>query len=537
MRDGCRANGAIMKKKLKCLAIIGSLTVCLTGCGGGSGGGSTAISPPSSGIYGYTLKAQGSTGAPTFGISLVHPSAPGVEFKIEPATSAISDVKVVSSGTVNATTGTVSNILPHSLLYIEGGDVRRLPLVANGAAPLTQVKKSGSTTACKFVVDGNDYATPDNSRFIVSTAGADGVCGTADDGQGEITLDTAGGVHFANKPVYWDIGAVIGMLRDTSTLSPKAWVQGNSFYIWSPQSMTIIRNVGDPLLTRVVAQTVYSVVAEYNNQLTVISYSSLPVETKLNSVITAGTGWQSIGFDDNNYYVYRNSGTTTASNWTVLKISRTNPVATQLSSGTGLIQAASMGSNLLYVTVLGTTSNSLLTINKTIAASQTFESTATSTLSTVLTSNSGVHQLWRISGMNSTPSYTINMIDEMGISQYSTAGGFPMAMSAASTVNLNLSENRSRFVFASGYGLRGFGDASLVAYDAASKSATILGQLPGAADFGANPVYASLSGTSSNFMTGFATSILSGSLQSTGARVFTVDLSTVNSLKCTTSTQ
>lgn len=518
-----------MFKSFVCFVVLGSLA-CLPGCGGG-GGSNPAVSLPSSGNYSYVLKAQGATGSPSYGISLVHPSMSGVEFKVEPVTS-ITDVKVISSGTVDAATGTVSNILPHSLIYIAGGNVRLLPLVANGISPLTQVKKSGSTTACKFVAEGNDYANPEKSRFVVSTAGTDGVCGTADDGYGEVTLDLLTGVHFTSGAGY----GTIGLLRDTGTLAPRAWVTENSILDWTSSSW-LLRLNSDPFLTRVVAQIPNSVLAEYNNQLTVVSYNGTPTETKLNATTTAGSGWQLIGFDSSNFYVYRNSGTTTASTWSVLKITRTNPVATQISSGTGLIQTASMGANLLYMTVFGATSNSLLTINKTTAALQTFENTATSAMSTVLTSNSGVHQLWRVSGMNGTPSYTINMIDEVGISHYSATGGFPLSMPVATTANLNLSENRSQFVFSTGYGSRAFGDASLVAYDAATKSAKILGQLPGTADFGANSVYASLSGSSSNFLTGFAASIMSGSLQSAGAKVFSVDLSIAGSLKYATTVQ
>lgn len=516
----------------------------LAGCGGGGSGsgGNTNTQPPSSGSYAFILKPIGSTSSPTYGISLVHPSATGVEFRIEPETSAISDLKVVSSATVTAATATVSNIQPYALLYIIGGNVRRLPLVANGTVPSTLVKKSSSTNACKFIVDGNDYATPDNSRYIVSTAGADGQCGTADDGQSEVTLDSTGGVTVTQKAASGGI-QVIGMLRDPGTLAPGVWVEGNNFMYWSTPTMLSLRINNDPLLTRVVEQSSSTAVAEYNNQLTVLNYGGPSVftgiETVLDSTITAGSGWKSIGYDSSNFYVYRNSGSTTSSNWTVLKISRTAPAATKLAGGVGLIQTASMGSNILYATVSGATGNSLLTINKTTpGVPQVFENTATSILSTVLTSNSGVHQLWQISGINSTtPTYTISIIDESGATLYTAAGGFPLAMPDAGAVNLNKSENRSRFVFASGYGVRAFGDAPLILYDATTKAATTLGLLPGATDFGSTPIYASLTASSADFIAGFATNITSNSLQNAGAKVFSVNLATLSNLKYTTSTQ
>src|SRR6266702_1876586 len=527
-----------------CGILLVGFVALLAGCGGSSSssGGNTNTSPPSSGSYAFVLKPIGSTSSPTYGISLVHPSATGVEFRIEPETSAISDLKAVSSATVTAATSTVRNSQPYALLYIIGGNVRRLPLVANGTAPSTLVKKSSSTNACTFIVDGNDYATPDNSRYIVSTAGADGQCGTADDGQSEVTLDSTGGVTVSPRTATVDF-RVIGMLRDPGTLAPGVWIEGVCLEYWATPAILSLRINNDPMLTRVVEQASSTAVAEYTNRLTVLNYGgpnvNTGIETVLDSTITAGSGWQSIGYDSSNFYVYRNSGTTTSSNWTVLKISRTAPVAVKLAGGVGLIQAANMGSNILYVTASGAIGNSLLTINKTIpGVPQVFASTATTKLSTVLTSNSGAHQLWQISGINSTsPTYTISIIDESGATLYTAAGGFPLAMPDDGTKNLNVSENRSRFVFASGYGVRAFGDASLILYDATTKAATTLGMLPGTTDFGSTPIYASLTASSADFIAGFATNITSNSLQNVGAKVFSVNLAALGNLKYTTSTQ
>jgi hypothetical protein len=202
-----------------------------------------------------------------------------------------------------------------------------------------------------------------------------------------------------------------------------------------------------------------------------------------------------------------------------------------LATGTGLIGAASMGSNKLYLSVLGTTGNSLLALDK-AGTVQTLESTTATTLSTVLTSRNGVHQLWRLTDIGSAaPGYAIEMLDELGAKHYTASGGFPMGIQDAATVDFNLSESRSRFVFATGYGARGFADAPLVVYDTATKAATTLGTLPGASDFGTDPVYASITSSSTDFMAGFASRLVSGAIQATGAKTLSFNATTPGSLK------
>ncbi len=264
---------------------------------------------------------------------------------------------------------TISNIQPYALLYIAGGDVRRLPLVANGAAPLTQLAKANTINVSKFLVDGNDYANPTSSRYIVSTAGADGVCGTADDGQAEVTLDTAGGVHVAPQVGYSAYGPVIGMLRDQTTQAPAYWVMGGDIYSWKNSTAYVLRLTGQPVLNNAVVETAHSIVAAHNNQITVVDFSNptAPSETKLDPVVTAGTGWKSIGFDSNNYYVYINSGAGSSATWNIIKISRSLPKATQIATGIGQIELAAMGSNLLYATVATTSGYSLWTFDKTLS--------------------------------------------------------------------------------------------------------------------------------------------------------------------------
>jgi len=485
------------------------------------------------------------------GVSLIHPGNPGVEYVIEPSSAAVGDLRVVTSGTVDASSQTVSNIKPYSLLYIFGGDVRRVPLVANGAAPATQVKQALSTAACFFVADANDYATPDNSRYVVSTAGADGVCGTGDDGQAEVKLDSSGGVSFTPMTNNAGIGNVLGMVQDATSLAPAGWVRGSGVEYWSPAlTMHSMRSNGDPWITRVVGSTFDSVLAEYNNHLTIWSVGSGQSvgETKLDATLTAGTSWQMIGYDKGNYYVYANDDSVkNAPTWKILKISRTSPTAALLANGKGDIDLAAMGSAVLYATVteVAAYQNRLHTINKATGAVQTKASLIT-TFNAVVTSSGGVHEMLQgtlnsIKTPISISSFSfgsITMIDEQGKTVYSASSGAPLSQPSSATRDFNVSVNSSRFVFATGYtSSRMYGDATLLAFDAATRSATTLGTLPGASAFGTDPVLAIVTGAATNFMAGIAGRMVSQSLQEAGEQVFSFDSGVANSLQYTTSKQ
>lgn len=523
-----------------CVGLVCFLAMLLAGCGGGADGGSssTVITYPTTGSYSWALPAKGSLSAPTMGLSLIHPSDKSIEYVIEPASSAISDVKVVNSGTVTVGNQTISNIKPDSLLYIVSGDVRRVPLQANGTAPAKQVKKTSDTSACKFIFAANDYATPDESRYIVSTTGTDGLCGTADDGQREIALGTSGGISSAAV-----LSTVLGVLHDDVTLAPKGWVRGNGILWWAPNSLLVMRMTSTPPITKVVAGNYRTVVAEDNNLLTVwqVTSARLVAETTLNATLTAGTGWESIGYDATNFYVYRNSSSlascTTSSTWSVLKISVSSPAATQLANGTGCIGSASMGSGVLYATVLGATANTLLSLDKITGVSQTVRTVNTSSLVSVLTSAHGVHQMWLAVNLNtSSPAFTIDMIDEAGSILHSASYGFPMAIQDATTVNMNVSENRSRFLYASGYSnTKQFGDAYLEVYDSASQSLQTLGVIPGSTTFGTYPVFANVTtGYSTDVTAGFAIPTNGGTLNDASTKIFSVDVAKPDSLTFTT---
>ena len=196
-----------------------------------------------------------------------------------------------------------------------------------------------------------DYATPLNSRYVVSTAGSiDGQCNTTDDGRAEVRINSSR-ARRSTTPIAGD--APLDALRDPSTLAPRGWLFPRSASLWttSPATTVEIRAIGSPAIGRAVASTYRQSLVEDGTQLGVVTFSggSAFTETLLDAATTAGSGWQSIGYDANNFYVFRNAGSFD-STWTVLRVSRISPAATVMASGPGLISASSMGTDVLYVT-------------------------------------------------------------------------------------------------------------------------------------------------------------------------------------------
>lgn len=525
---------------------VATLLAC-NGGGGGDGGGASptptatpATTYPASGTYAVAMKATGSTYSPSLGLSLIHPDERSTEYKIEATTadltmtSNLTDIKTMYSGTVDVAGNKITAVQPVALLYIAGGDIKRLPLVANGLHPKTNVLSAGATTLCKILLEGNDYAAPLSSRYVVSTKGLDGFCGTADDGQAELSFDSVG------KPVVTSFAAGVkyfGMLRDAATQKPAAWVAGRSIDKWYPASATLTMRInGLPAITKVVAQSPDAVIAEYNNQLTV--WSAGGTETVLDAGITSGTGWQSIGFDANNFYVYHSSGSTASSSWKIIRISRSAPTAMLLASGGGFVPIAAMGTNFLLPTIASASGFTLYKVSKSVPGTPTtVEGPSSTTLASVLSSNQGLHLLSRFElGGSAGAVYTIEMWDEStGNKPYAAAGGFPQGVVEANTIDLAQSENRSRFIFATGataaHGMQG---SPLVSYDTATRMSTILGTLPGSAEYGNNPVVASTSFGAMNLQGGYVSAVSGSTLQSTSQKIFSVDLLSANSLQYTT---
>jgi hypothetical protein len=520
----------------------------LQACGGGGGadntpagdpdsGGSTI--PPSNGAYAWVLKAQGPTSSFKYGLSLLHPAAPLVEFVIEPGSAVITDAKLVQAGAVDTAVHKVDALVARDLLYIVGGDVRRVPLQANGAAPASRVTRSQSLDACAFVVDATDHVAPDNSRYIVSTVGADALCNTADDGRAELRLTSTGGLGYTSYGAGADVP--VGLLRDATTLAPRAWLMPRGVLPWASGTLAPLRSAVQPAYARVLANTWRTALVDDGQRLVVVDLpaSGIATEQLLDAGLTGGGGWEPLGHDTGAFYVYRNVGAAAAIQWQVVRVDRGTSLVSQVGAGNGQLSVAALGLAQIYATVIQTGGNQLLAISKNGATlPRVLETNPATTLTTVQTSAAGVHELWRVSNIGSTAlSYAIEMIDEAGNRLYTSAsGGFPLAVEDAAGLSFDRSESRTRFVFVDGFGSRGFGDASLTGYDAQTRKAVVLGKLPGSVDYGSDIVYATVQGGAS-LMTGFAARSSAGVVQDTGAKVFSFSSTGANSLKVATSRQ
>ncbi|RVU45080.1 hypothetical protein [Rubrivivax rivuli] len=502
------------------------------GDGGGSGGSTQPLVTPSSGTYAWVLRAEGRTDALRYALSLVHPQDSATEVPIEAASASVTDARLVATGTVDGATQQSGALEPHALVYIVGGDVRRVPLRANGQPPLSRVSRAGTSSACRFVIDAVDHANPERSRFIVATAGADGQCGTADDGRGELRLDATLGLVFA--PLGTD--APLAVLRDGATLAPAAWLLPTQVQPWAAAAGAVSFRSANQPVQRVLQAAPRTLLVESANGVSVVEVGAdlRVTETAIPSM--ASTGWQGVGHDATHFFAFRNGGTEASPNWTLQRVSRSAPSATTLATASGQVTLASMGQDVLYATVLGSSTVQTLRLPKAVPnAFTTLDSgNPSAQFTTVITGGADVHLLWRVTGLNTgSPVYTVQMVNESGTALYTGTGGFSLGLADAGRVDFRRSESRSRFLFAENYGSRLFGDATLVVYDSAMRSATRVGQLPGNAEFGVDLVFANALAGPTAAAGGFAARSISGVVQASNARIFSFDPAVANSLRYT----
>lgn len=266
-------------------------------------------------------------------------------------------------------------------------------------------------------------------------------------------------------------------------------------------------------------------------------------ETTLDPSLTAGNNWKPIGYDADAVYLYKSAydESNDSTNWTVLKITRSHPVASVLASGSGSADF-SMGNNLLYVAIQETYSpyqpSRLLRINKAggLPAQTVYPAFI---LPRVLTGAAGVHllelrDLTSIDAAKLVLRTTLRFIDENDHTLYTADQGFPLASVEADTVSFGRSNNTTRFVFAAN-NAQSYAGAMLTAYDTTTRNSTALGQLPAGADFGPGWdvwAYVNAGPTSSGVGLAARFSLPSG-VNEGDFKVFSFDLGTPNSLKYT----
>jgi hypothetical protein len=473
------------------------------------------------------------------GLSLIHPLQRDIEVVIEAPNEAVTDSKVVHAATVDEATRSTGPLAPHSLVYIVGGDLRLVPLAANGEPPAGRVQRASTSSACRFVLDAIDHARPERSRFVIATAGADGRCGTSDDARAEVRLDALLGPVLAP----WTGALPQAVLRDKTTLAPRGWVTTQEARLWAeaaPDIVQPLRSAASPL-QRAVMATPGAVLVESSGGLSVVEAGSGNTFSEKALAGLAGGDWQAIGFDPTHLYLYRNVSNASARTWSVARIHRASLVTTVLANGAGDVALAGLGRDVLYTTVVNGNTLELRRLRTAVAGpSEVLASGALAeSFFSVLTGADGVHMMWRASGLGSAQAqYRVDIIDEQGsVLRNGGAGGFSLGLADAGKVRFEYSDSRTRFLFAEGYGARLFGDASLVAYDGAARTAVEVGRLPGNAEFGAEAVFANVAAAAAVPATGFAVRTAAGVLHGDSARVFSFDAAQAASLVLATRRQ
>jgi hypothetical protein len=520
-----------------------ALPLALSACGGGGGGtdGGPAVGFPASGDYAWLLRAVGSVDAPRFGLSLLHPQTPTVEYTLETENALLTDLRIVRAGSVDANAQRASAVRAAQLLYITAGDLRSLPLDANGSGPKTRVQRAGTSNLCGFAVEANDLAQPLQSRYIATTAGSDGRCDSSDDSFAEAAYTSTGALRITAGSGERPLAAA----RDATSFAPNGWITPRTVAFWSAGATgttVSIRATGEPSFTTAVVNAPRAALLDDGSRLSIVQFAANAAVSvrPLDSALTGGGNWQGIGWDADAIYAFRNSDSTASARWSVLRVARNGFAVTALASGDGFISNAALGSARLFVTVLGTAGNRLLSMARaTPGTPAVLETTGTNSYSVVLTSNGSVHQLFRASNIaTSAPAYAVEFIDETGARLYTTSsGGYPLTPVDAAAIDFNRSENRSRFVFVSGYGSRGFADGTLFSYDTTSRGLLNLGVMPGTADYGQDVVYANATAGPQSLGGLFVARALSGNVQPSGSKVFSFDAQTAASLKAIGSTR
>ena len=527
------------------LTAVLTALIGLSSCGGGGGGSGGGLSTfPASGAYGWIVKSFGEQPQ----LLLVHPSQPDTAYRISQG----GDTRVVSSGTVNTGAQQVTAIQSHTLVYIAGGGVRSVSLQANGEAPASRPPVSGSAEACMFLMTANDYANPLNSRLLVARKGALGDCDMRSGnfpgelGNSELRFSARG--ELVVTPSGTTMETPVGVLRDTATLAPRAWLYTDHVVFWNDGAGTALPlsppGTIDPHI--VVTSTDRSAIVQRAGGLSVLDFPGGTTinETTLDPSLTAGGNWNLIGYDADAVYLYKSAydESIDSTSWTVLKITRSHPVASVLASGSGSVNFFSMGNNLLYFSVQEAGADQpyrLLRINKAggLPAQTVYPAFI---LPRVLTGAAGVHllelrDLTSIDAAKLVLRTTLRFIDENDHTLYTADQGFPLASVEADTVSFGRSNNTTRFVFAAN-NAQSYAGAMLTAYDTTTRNSTALGQLPAGADFGPGwdvAAYVNAGPTSSGVGLAARFSLPSG-VNEGDFKVFSFDLGTPNSLKYTT---
>jgi hypothetical protein len=534
-----------------------AVAASLGACGGGGGGSSPPPAPPVSwaatGHYSPVLKTQGSTNSLVFALSLVHPDHPDTEYVMDTVASPTKLGAGLEQGTYNASTKRFTGLAPVAYLDAPNDIPRLVSLAANNSKRPGETKGIYTNTEgvfCSGPINSYNFVNALYSQVAATKAGADGVCGTADDLGGLLGYYDSVNVSVPTLTAFQSLGSGVKLLGYTTSYTtgqPTAWLlaynsgQLSLNRIGVALSYSLTGNFSDLAAAFPVASLGDTVLFSLDGALWSLHVDdafSVRTVTKL-SALTGPDGWQLAGVDTDNIYVFLNSSTTFSGTgtWAILSIVRSTQAVTTLATGLGSIVTAGAVPQRLYVSVLNGSAASMLRVASATGATSTYIAPSTTSVPIISTSASGAHLIMTASTITGVlPS--VQLIDDDGVQLYSLTNGTLYGTDATQfDINTASRVPDGYFFLTPISASTGFGGSTIVRYDIATKSTRTMGVIPTGAALGglstdsvfAGPIipYAGFGGIGAARKVG-------GQFQSTGSAVYTYSVANPNSLLKTT---
>ncbi len=541
------------------LAVAASLLAC--GGGGGSSTPATPVTPTVSwaatGHYSPVLKMQGSTTANplVIALSLVHADHPDTEYVMDTAAAPTKLSTTLQQGTYNASTKRFTGLTPVAYFDAPNDIPRLISLVPNTSKRPVENRGIYSNVEgafCSGSIDSYNFVNPLYSQVAATKAGADGVCGTADDVGGILGYYDAVNVSVPTLTGFQSIGVGVkipGYTTSYTTGQPSAWLVAYStgqlilYRIGAGLAYSLKGGSNGSVLTLPVASLGDTVLFTQDGALWSLHVDdafSVRTVTKL-SALTGPDGWKLAGVDADNIYVYLNSSTglSGTGTWTILSIVRSTQAVTTLATGVGSIVSTGAVPQRLYVSVLNGSTGSMLRVASATGATSTYMAPSNTSIPTISTSASGAHLIMIASTITGVfPS--VKLIDDNGVELYALTNGtlFGTDVTQFDINSAAMVPDGYFFLTPISIGTI-FGGSTIVRYDVATKSTRVMGVVPTGAALGglgtdsvfAGPIipYAGFGGI------GVARTV-GGQFQTTGSAVYTYNVANPNSLLKTTVT-
>jgi hypothetical protein len=520
------------------------LTLVLSACGGGGSDTGTSTTNaskwPATGHYAVVLKASGSTaaGGTVFALSLVHPSTSQVEYVMD-STAASSNLGLtLYQGTYVAASNQFSALSPIAFVDAPNGTLRTTLLSATGSRP--QQSTGPGVALCPGSVVASNFADPFASIILASSPGADGACGTADDGQVMIGFSSTG------APNATAVTGFLGFLRSSATGAPSNWLMtsasgAEALAPFGSGGSAFVVGIGTPGTTVSYAQVQSlddTILYARNGALMAVGNGDGSIARRTLSTSTGPDGWKSAGNDANYAYAYLNSSTATsgAGTWRLVAVARTGLAVTTLATGAGSVLEASAVPGAVYMTVLNGAGGSFVDKVSAPTGAQTTLWSSPTSITAVEANPAGLNTVITVSSGASTAA--VSLIDNQGNSLYSQNPGLAYgadsdAIDAASGFEL----------FAGVYvvplsSTTYMGGEPLIRIDAATKASAVMGTLPSGSDLGgaaSERVFVTPILADRGFGGFFASRLAGTQIVSPGSAVYTFNPGQANSMVRTTS--